>query len=77
MECETSHRECRISFQDEKIIGSVVNRRARIGLYPQYSWFNESTLNKWKIVLEEIPYLENDKHIGAAVGQYKQGAWTR
>lgn len=54
----------------------VVIRRAGLDL-PQNWLSNESTLNKQKIVSEEIHPLEEDKHFATALGQCQQGAWTK
>ena len=59
------------------IIGTVANGRAGLGLYPQHWWSKESTINKRKIVLEEIHHPEEVRCIATAGGQRKQGAWTK
>ena len=60
-----------------KVIGTVANRRAGIGLHPQHVGSKESTLNEWKLVSEEIHHFEENKCIATAIRQYKQGAWSR
>ena len=50
-----------------EIIGTVTNGRAGQGLHPQSWWFKESSINKRKIVSEEIHYLEEIRRIATAV----------
>ena len=61
----------------KEIISTGANGKAGLGLHPQRWWSKESTINKRKIILEEIHHLEEVKHIATAVGQMKQGAWTK
>ena len=61
----------------KEIIGTVENGKAGLGLYPQHWWSKESTLNRSKIVSEEIHHLEEVRHFATAVGQRKQVAWTK
>ena len=60
----------------KEIIATMANGRAGLSLYPQHWWSKESTINKRKMVLEEIHHLEV-RHIAKAVGQRKQGTWTK
>ena len=55
----------------------MANGRAGLGLHSQDWWSKESTINKRKMVLEEIYHLEKVMCIAIAVGQRKQGAWTK
>ena len=63
----------------KEIIDTVANRRAGLGLLPLHWWFKESTINKRKMVLEEIHYIEEVRRSSttAAVVQRKQGTWTK
>ena len=44
----------------KEIIGTMVNGRAGLDLHSQCWWFKEFTINKRKMVLEEIHHLESD-----------------
>ena len=57
----------------KKIIGTVANGKAGLGLHPQRWWSKEFMLNRRKMVSEKIHYLEEVKHFATAVGQRKQG----
>ena len=61
----------------KEIIGTVANGKAGLGLHPQCWWSKESTLNRRKMVSEEIHHLEEVRGFATAVGQRKQGAWTK
>ena len=61
----------------KEIIGTVANGKAGLGLHPQRWWSKESRLNKRKMVSEEIHHLEEVRRFATAVGQRKQGAWTK
>ena len=61
----------------KEIIGTVANGKAGLGLHLQHWWSKESTLNKRKMVLEEIHDLEEVRCFATAVGQRKQGAWIK
>ena len=61
----------------KEIIGTVANGKAALGLHPQCWWLKESTGNRRKIVSEEIHHLEEVRHFATAVGQRKQGTWTK
>ena len=61
----------------KEIIGTVANGRAGLGLYRQYWWSKESTINIRKIVSEEIHHLEEVTRIVTGVGQKKQGPWNK
>ena len=52
----------------KEIIGIV----AGLGLHPCHWWSKESTINKRKMVSEEIHHLEEVRHIATAVVQRKQ-----
>ena len=60
----------------KEIIGTVANGKAGLGLHSQRWWFKESTANRRKMVSEEI-HLEEVKRFATAVGQRKQGEWTK
>ena len=60
----------------KEIIGTVANGKAGLGLHPQRWWSTESTLNRRKMVSEEIHHLEEVTRLATAVGQRKQGAWA-
>ena len=55
----------------------MANGRVGLNLYSQRWWFKESTINKRKMVSEEIHHLEEVWHVATAVGQRKQGTWTK
>ena len=61
------------AFKRKEIIGTVANGRASLGLHLQCWWSKESTINKRKMVSEEIHHLEEVRHIAAAVGQKETG----
>ena len=61
----------------KEIIGTVANGKAGLGLHPQCWWSKESTLNRRKMVSEEIHHLEEVRCFPTAIGQRKQGAWTK
>ena len=61
----------------KEIIGTVANGKAGLGLHPQRWWSKESTANRRKMVSEEIHHLEEVRRFATAVGQRKQGAWTK
>ena len=61
----------------KEIIGIVANGRAGLSLHPHHWWFKEFTINKRKMVLEEIHHLEEGRRIATAVGQRKKGAWNK
>ena len=61
----------------KEIIGTVANGKAGLGLHPQRWWSKESTLNRRKMVSEEFHHLEEVWRFAIAVGQRKQGAWTK
>ena len=60
-----------------EITGTVANGKAGQGLHPQRWWSKESTLNRTKMVSGEIHHLEEARRFATAVGQRKQGAWTK
>ena len=45
--------------------------------YMKNWWSKKFTINKRKMVSEEIHHLEEVKCVATAVGQRKQGAWTK
>ena len=57
----------------KEIIGTVANGKAGLALHPQRWWSKESTLNRRKMVSEEIHHLEEVRRFPTAVGQRKQG----
>ena len=57
--------------------GTVANQREGISLHPQCWWSKESTMNRQKMVLEEINHLEEVKHIATSTEQCKWSTWTR
>ena len=61
----------------KEIISTVANGKAGLGLHPQRWWSKESTANKRKMVSEENHHLEEVRHFATAVGQRKQGVWTK
>ena len=61
----------------KEIIGTVANGKAGPSLHPRRWWSKESTANRRKMVLEEIHHLEEVRRFATAVGQRKQGAWTK
>ena len=61
----------------KEIIGTVENGKAGLGLHPQRWWSKKSTANRRKIASEEIHHLEEVRRFATAVGQKKQGAWTK
>ena len=61
----------------KEVIGTITNRKAGLGLHPQRWWSKESTANRRKMVSEEIHHLEEGRRFATAVGQRKQGAWTK
>ena len=61
----------------KEIIGTVANGKAGLGLHLQRWWSKESTANRRKMVSEEIHHLEEVRRFATAVGQRKQGAWTK
>ena len=61
----------------KEITGTVANGRVGLGFHPQRRWSKEPTTNKREIVSEEIHNLEEVRRIATAVGQRKQGAWTK
>ena len=77
MEGQNSCREYKIGLKMKEIIGTVANGRAGLGLHPQCWWPKKYTINKRKMVSEEIHRLEEVTHIAASVGRRKQGAWTK
>ena len=77
MECKNSCWECWIGPRMKEIIGTVANGKSGLGLHPQHWWSKESTANRRKMVSEEIHHLEEVRHFATAVGQRKQGAWTK
>ena len=46
-----------------KIIGTVANGKAGLDLHPQCWWSKEFTINKRKIVSEEMDHVEEVTHI--------------
>ena len=60
----------------KEIISTVANGIASLGLHPQRWWSKESMGNRRKMLLEKI-HLEEVKCFNTAVGQRKQGAWTK
>ena len=58
----------------KEIIGTMANGKAGLSLYPQCWWSKESTLNRIKMVSEEIYHLEEVRRFAIAVGQRKQDA---
>ena len=61
----------------KEIIGTVANGKAGLSLHPQRWWSKKSTSNRRKMVSEEIHHLEEVRCFATAVGQRKQGAWTK
>ena len=61
----------------KEIVGTVANGRAGLGLHPHRWWSKGSTINKRKMVSEEIHHLEDVTCIATAIGQRKQGTWTK
>ena len=61
----------------KEIIGTVTNWRAGLGIHSERWWSQECTINKRKMILEEIHHLEEVTRIATAVGQRKQGASTK
>ena len=71
---KTAVENAELVLKMKEIISTVENGRADLGLHPQRWWFKESTINKRKMVLEEIHHLEKVRRIAIAVGQRKHGA---
>ena len=61
----------------KEIIGTVANVKVGLGLHPQCWWSKKSTANRRKKVSEEIHHLEEVRRFATAVGQRKQGVWTK
>ena len=61
----------------KEIIGTVAHRKAGLCVHPQRWWSKESTANRRKMVSGEIHHLEEVRRFATAVGQSKQGAWTK
>ena len=61
----------------KEIIDTAANGKAGLGLHPQRWWSKESTANRRKMVLEEIHHFREVRCFATAVGQRKQGAWTK
>ena len=61
----------------KEIIGTVANGKASQGLHPQRWWSKESMANRRKMASEEIHHLEEIRRFATAIGQRKQGAWTK
>ena len=66
-----------LALRMKEIIGTVANRKEGLGLHPQRWWSKESTANRRKMVSEEIHHLEEVRCFATAVGQRKQGTWTK
>ena len=66
-----------LALKMKEIIGTGANGRTGLGLHTLHWWSKVSTINKRKIVLEEIHYLEEVRCIATVVGQRKQGTWTK
>ena len=64
------------AFKMKEIIGTAANGRAGLDLHPQSWWSKKSIINKRKIVSEEI-HLKEVRRIAKAIGQGKQGTWTK
>ena len=54
-------------------MGTVANGRSGLCLHPQRWWSKESTINKRKMVWEEIHHLEEVTRIATPVGQKDKG----
>ncbi len=67
----------RTKERTKEIIGTVANGKVGPGLHLQRWWSKESTVNRRKMVSEEIHRLEEVRRFATAVGQRKQGAWTK
>ena len=76
MEGKIAVENAESALRMEEIIGTVANGNG-LGLYPQRWWSKESPLNRRKMVSEEIHHLEGVRRFATAVGQRKQGAWTK
>ena len=61
----------------KEIIGTVANGKVGLGLYTQRWWSKESTSNRRKMVCKEIHHPQEVRRFATAVGQRKQGAWTK
>ena len=77
MEGKIAVENAELTLKMKEIIGTVANRRSDLGLYPQYWWSKEYTINKRKIVLLEIHHLEEVMCIATTVRKRKQSAWTK
>ena len=66
-----------LALKMKEIIGTVVNGRTGLGLHPQRWWPKDSTINKRKVISEEIHHLEEVMCIAIAVRQRKLAAWTK
>ena len=66
-----------LALRMKEIIGTMANGKAGQGLHPQCWWSKESTANRRKMVSEEIHHLEEVRRFATAVGQRKQGTWTK
>ena len=56
------------ALRTKEIIGTVANRKVGLGLHPQRWWSKEYTLNRRKMVSEEIHHLEEVRRFVTAVG---------
>ena len=61
----------------KEIIDTVAKGKVGLGFHPLRWWSKESTINKRKLVSEEIHHLEKITRIATAVRQRKQGAVTK
>ena len=61
----------------KEIIGTVVNGKVGLGLHPQRWRSKESTLNRRKMVSEEINHLKEVRRFATAIGQRKRGTWIK
>ena len=61
----------------KEIIGTVANGKASLNRHPQRWWSKESMLHRRKMVSKEILHPEEVRCFATAVGQRKQGAWTK
>ena len=66
-----------LALKVKEIIGNVANGKPGLGFHSQHWWSKEFTINKRKMVSQEIHHIEEVTCIATVVGQRKQGAWTK
>ena len=74
---EKAVEEVEFRLKHKKMVGAVQVGHQGLGWTRHTCWSSANDSDRWKLVSQEFREAEEEKRLATAVGQVKQGAWTR